>query len=80
MYIIGKLKSNLIYGFSMCFVMVFMMNLLETFINIGEVSLNTFLLSFRTLPFVFIAAYLIQNLAVGKIKDRAIDFFLDEKK
>ena len=71
-------KSNL-HGFSMCLVMVFMMNLLETFINMGEVSLNAFLISFRTLPFVFIAAYIIQNFAVGKIKDRCIGFFLNEE-
>lgn len=72
-------KTSLIYGLTMCFVMVFMMNLLETFINMGEISFNAFLLSFRTVPFVFLAAYLIQNFAVGKLKDKCINFFLSEE-
>ncbi|MCR2033407.1 hypothetical protein [Anaerofustis stercorihominis] len=38
-----------------------------------------FCLSFRTLPFVFIAAYLIQNFAVGKLKDKWINFFFSEE-
>lgn len=69
-------KIEFVRGIIMCFIMVFGMNLFETALHLGSLNINVFIESFNTFMFVFIAAYIIQNLVVGKAKDYVIKTFL----
>ncbi|MCO8193748.1 hypothetical protein [Anaerofustis sp. NSJ-163] len=73
-------KTEFVRGIIMCFIMVFGMNLFETVLHLGALNINVFIESFNTFIFVFIAAYIIQNLVVGKAKDYIIKTFLKEEK
>lgn len=73
-------KIEFVRGIIMCFIMVFGMNLFETALHLGALNINVFIESFNTFIFVFIAAYIIQNLVVGKAKDYIIKTFFERRK
>lgn len=75
-----KNKIEFIRGIAMCFIMVLGMNFFETTVHMRQLNFNVLLTSFNTFIFVFIAAYFIQNLIVGRLKNYVIKFFLEDEK
>lgn len=74
-----KNKIEFIRGVVMCFIMVFGMNIFETTIHFGMLNLSVLLVSFNTFIFVFIMAYLVQYLVVGRMKNYVIKKYLSEE-
>ena len=68
-------KEGIIYGISMCFIMVFFMGLLNISIHLGGFNLNSIKTTLIAFPLTFVIAFILENLFVGKINHILLDKF-----
>ena len=65
-------KEGLIFGISMCFIMVFFMGLLNISIHLGGFNLNSIKTAIIAFPVTFIIAFILENVVIGKINHMLI--------
>ena len=71
-------KEGIIYGISMCFIMVFFMGLLNISIHLGGFNLNSIKTTLIAFPLTFVIAFILENLFVGKINHILLSKFVPE--
>ena len=68
-------KEGLIYGISMCLIMVFFMGLLNISIHLGKLNLTSLKTAIIAFPVTFIIAFLLENIIIGKINHFLLEKF-----
>ena len=71
-------KEGLIFGISMCFIMVFFMGLLNISIHLGGFNLNSIRTAIIAFPITLIIAYILETFIVGKINHILLGKFVKE--
>ena len=71
-------KEGLIFGISMCLIMVFFMGLLNISIHLGGFNLNSIKTTLIAFPVTFIIAFILENLVIGKINHMLLAKFVDK--
>lgn len=71
-------KEGIIYGISMCFIMVYFMGLLNISIHSGSLNLNVFLISLKAFPITFLIAFILENLVIHRINLILLNYFSEE--
>ena len=71
-------KERLIYGISMCLIMVFFMGLLNISIHLGGFNLNSIRTAIIAFPITLIIAYILETFIVGKINHILLGKFVKE--
>ena len=71
-------KEGLIFGISMCFIMVFFMGLLNISIHLGGFNLNSIKTAIIAFPVTFIIAFILENVVIGKINHMLLEKFVDK--
>lgn len=72
-------REHLIYGISICCIMAYLMELLNIIIAQNEISVTIFLASIKLFPIVFLIAFFIQNLFIGKISNKLAKLLASKK-
>ena len=68
-------KEGIIYGISMCFIMVFFMGLLNISIHLGSLNINSLKTTIIAFPVTFVIAFVLETFFVGKINHILLDKF-----
>ena len=68
-------KEGLIYGISMCLIMVFFMGLLNISIHLGKLNLTSLKTTLIAFPVTFIIAFILENVIIGKINHFLLEKF-----
>ena len=68
-------KEGLIYGISMCLIMVFFMGLLNISIHLGKLNLTFLKTTLIAFPVTFIIAFILENIIIGKINHLLLEKF-----
>ena len=71
-------KEGIIFGISMCFIMVFFMGLLNISIHLGGFNLNSIKTAIIAFPVTFIIAFILENVVIGKINHKLLEKFVDK--
>ena len=71
-------KENIVFGISMCVIMVFFMGLLNISIHLGGFNLNSIKTTFVAFPVTLIIAYILETFIVGKINHILLGKFVKE--
>ena len=69
-------KEELIFGITICLVMVFFMGLLNISIHLGGFNLESIKTTFIAFPVTFIIAFILENLVIGKINHLLLKKFV----
>ena len=72
-------KEGIIFGISMCIIMVFFMGLLNISIHLGGLNLNTIKTCFIAFPVTLIIAYILETFIVGKINHILLEHFVSKE-
>ena len=70
-------KEGLIYGISMCLIMVFFMGLLNISIHLGKLNLTSLKTTLIAFPVTFIIAFILENIIIGKINHFLLENLLE---
>lgn len=71
-------KEGIIYGISMCFIMVYFMGLLNISIHKGYFNFDIILISIKAFPVTFIIVFLLENIIIHNINAKLLDFFTEK--
>ena len=71
-------KENIVFGISMCVIIVFFMGLLNISIHLGGFNLNSIKTTFVAFPVTLIIAYILETFIVGKINHILLGKFVKE--
>ena len=71
-------KEGIIFGISMCLIMVFFMGLLNISIHLGGFNFNSIKTAIIAFPVTFIIAFILENVVIGKINHLLLEKFVDK--
>ena len=71
-------KEGIIYGISICFIMVFFMGLLNISIHLGSLNINSLKTTIIAFPVTFVIAFVLETFFVGKINHILLSKFVPE--
>ena len=72
-------KENIVFGISICVIMVFFMGLLNISIHLGGFNLNSIKTCLIAFPVTFIIAYVLETFIVGRINGMLLAYFVSKK-
>ena len=70
-------KENIIFGISMCLIMVFIMSLINISIHLGKLDFETLKTVIVAFPVTLIIVYILETFIVGKFTHILINNFVD---
>lgn len=71
-------KEGIIYGVSMCFIMVYFMGLLNISIHKGYFNFEVVLTSLKAFPITFIIVFLLENIIIHNLNAKLLNHFTEK--